>query len=82
MKGPASTDSDRARGLQTIISRSGRGAEPLIDEGAAATMTATAAHRFIQAAPWRIVDGSLYGHAGKRVESGPDFGTPPDPAAH
>jgi hypothetical protein len=62
------------------FSRSGRWSEALIDEASAATMTATSAYRFIHMAPWRIVGGSLYGHAGKRVESNLDFGTPPDPA--
>jgi hypothetical protein len=49
------------------FSRSGRWAETPIDEKSAATMTATGAHRYIQAAPWRIIGGSFYGHAGKRV---------------
>ena len=59
------------------FSRSGRWAEAPIDDATAATMTAEAAQSFIQAAPWRIVGGSFYGHAGKRVDSGLDFGTPP-----
>jgi hypothetical protein len=60
---------------------SGRWSEAPIDESAAATMTATAAHRFIQTAPWRSIGGAFYGHAGKRVDSGLDFWTPPDPAS-
>jgi hypothetical protein len=63
------------------FSRSGRWSEAPIDEATAVTMTAEAAHSFVQAAPWRIVGGSFYGHAGKRVDSGLDFGTPPDPAS-
>jgi hypothetical protein len=61
------------------FSRSGRWAEALIDAATAAAMTAEAAYRFIHMAPWRIVGGSFYGHAGKRVDSGLDFGTPPEP---
>jgi hypothetical protein len=55
------------------FTRSGRWAEALIDEATAATMTPEAADRFIQMAPWRIIGGSFYGHAGKRVAtaSGP-----------
>jgi hypothetical protein len=66
MKGPASTDNDRARGLRTIISRSGRWAEALIDEGAAATMTPEAAAEFIHAAEWHVFGGSYWGHSGRR----------------
>jgi hypothetical protein len=60
---------------------SGRWAEAPIDEATAATMTATSAHRYIHMAPWRIIGGSYFGQAGKRVDSGLDFGTPPDPNA-
>jgi hypothetical protein len=66
MKGPASTDNDRARGLRTIISRSGRWAEAPIDEASASTMTPEAAPEFIHAAEWHVFGGSYHWHAGKR----------------
>jgi hypothetical protein len=56
--------------------RSGRWAEAPIDEAAALTMTAAAAHGYIKMAPWRIIGGSFYGHPGKRVSGGLDFGAP------
>jgi hypothetical protein len=39
----------------------------LIDAAPATSMTAEAAYEYIQAAPWKIVGGSFYGHAGTRV---------------
>jgi len=48
------------------IPHSGRWAEALIDNAAAATMTATAASEFLHAADWYVFGGSYYGHAGKR----------------
>ena len=49
------------------FSRSGRWAEALIDEERALAMMPQRALGFIEAAPWRVVGGSYYGHTGRRV---------------
>lgn len=51
------------------FSKSSRWAAALIDESTAATITPGAASAAIEAAPWRIVGGSLFGHAGQRVDT-------------
>jgi hypothetical protein len=49
------------------FSESGRWAEALIDELAAATIRPEAAYSFIQAAPFRVIGGSFYGGESRRI---------------
>jgi hypothetical protein len=55
-----------------------RWAEALIDSEQAATILARDAAHYVGSAAFRIVGGSHYGHAGKRVE-GPGWPAPPRP---
>jgi hypothetical protein len=46
---------------------SGQWYEAVIDDATAATVTPESAYQVIGSARWRIVGGSYFGHAGKRI---------------